>query len=401
MKEDGVASLNGIPIEKFLDREMYDHLAEVVPLQLMLALEKRFQRREPIFREAALFRECTATLWGPLPKTGWFSDLYEMPDAVARSRGAVPDMQSAFMVWVTSQLRATSATSNWLRPSEGLTYKLLATDLRGSVVGDMKLPMKAFYVELPPKLFFLEDPKTGYHEVRALTVVEGSLTEKTVATAKLRGDPTAGEVRVGPRLVIEAYGEPNDNSENPFDDAWMFKSYEIGDPAMDLDAVVERSTAHHKEYERQLNRGRLGDVKLDGFEMRDMLLKFILNLCVYLGSQGATIRHIHAEEIGKLTAGKKRKNLRKNVQERVHRLENDRVFAVGTEIEVSSEFKEIVRSGKEGHPLTYRTLVRGHYRNQAHGPQRALRVRKWIEPHIRGASLPTAVVGHTYTMGKR
>lgn len=37
-----------------------------------------------------------------------------------------------------------------------------------------------------------------------------------------------------------------------------------------------------------------------------------------------------------------------------------------------------------GHHLTKRFIVRGHWRNQAHGPNRSLRRPTWISPHIKG-----------------
>ena len=146
-----------------------------------------------------------------------------------------------------------------------------------------------------------------------------------------------------------------------------------------------------------MNRGRLGERLLDGLEVRNVLLKFVLNFCIYLGTERGTAKHIHKDEIERLHQGKKFKNLRAPVQEKIRRLQNDRVFEVGTEVKVDEELREIVRTeGTGGYRLTYRTLVRGHWRNQAHGPARALRTRKWIEPHVRGTELPTKVVGHTY-----
>lgn len=40
--------------------------------------------------------------------------------------------------------------------------------------------------------------------------------------------------------------------------------------------------------------------------------------------------------------------------------------------------------GSGGHPLEKRFVVRGHYRNQAHGAERALRKRIWIQPYWKG-----------------
>jgi hypothetical protein len=54
---------------------------------------------------------------------------------------------------------------------------------------------------------------------------------------------------------------------------------------------------------------------------------------------------------------------------------------------VRVDCREAVRSyitGKRSSLPTVRWLVRGHWRNQAHGPARSMRTLKWIEPHWKG-----------------
>lgn len=388
--------------------EEEDDPTAVVPVRGVVSTEKiqgmlkviyaKFGRKEPLFREAAAFREEVAHVWEGLPDYTWYSELVDDPGFRKLScleSGEAPDLQSVMMAWVCQKLRSISATSNWFRPTEALTYKLLATDLKGAVVGDLKMPMDAFYIELPPGVFYNEDPTTGWHEVRSLIVVKGRITERTIEVARKYGDLDANTVHVGDRLIIEAYAEPNHNSTSPFDDSWLFNIYQIEGAESSIDEVIERSGKN----EAALQRGKLGERIIDGLEIRSMLLKFALNLCVYLGSEKATVKHLHAEEIERLHKGKKFKNLRQNVQQKIRDLQNDKIFVVGTEVAVDLELKEMVRTeGTSGFKLAYRTLVRGHYRNQAHGPQRTLRTRKWIEPHVRGADLPTKTVGHTYDM---
>jgi len=370
---------------------------------------RAFKAKRPVFRMAADFREKASLNWSSGQDLDWFSELAEDPQfrAMLALHGRGSDMHSALVAWVTAKLRTISATSNWFAPSEGLTYKLLATELRGALVGDLKLPMKAFYVELPDNVFYLEDKKTGWHCVRSLVVALGCVTPRTLEIATRQGDTTAKVPELGERLMIEAYGEPNENSSNPFDDTWLFKTYLIGNKEEDVESAIERSVRglvrnaeSIADYERGMNRGRLGERVLDGLGIRNLLLRFVLNLCIYMGSEKATVKHAHAEEIDRLHNGKKYKNLRKPVQEKIQRLRDDRLFAVGTDVTVDAEMREIIRTeGTGGYKLTYRTLVRGHWRNQAHGPGRVLRTRKWIEPHVRGADLPTQVVGHSYKVG--
>lgn len=53
--------------------------------------------------------------------------------------------------------------------------------------------------------------------------------------------------------------------------------------------------------------------------------------------------------------------------------------------------KDYVRGMGKGHSPSVSTLVRGHWRQQAHGPKWSLHKTLWIEPHWRGPEGPLAV----------
>ena len=354
----------------------------------------------PVFRAAAKFREQTVSLLN-VPTVDWFSELIHDPvihqELKDSYTGNTVHVQTAFVVWLTQKLRAVSNTSSWFRVSEGLAYKLLATDLKGAVIGDLKLPLPAFYIEIPAGMFWLEDKQTGWHEVRMLGAVLGNITQKTMDLARAAGDYTADDMLIGERLVVEAYGEPNATSVSPFDDTWIFKSYNVTDKELDIHESLERISGPERDHEAHLNRGKIGNRIIDGWELRQVMIRFVLNLCIYLGSEKASVEHVHEAEIKRLHNGKKFKLLRKHIQEKIRALQHDLVFAVGSDVTISPEMKELVANDGTGvRTQAYRTLVRGHWRNQAHGPGRTLRTRRWIEPHVRGADLPTPVVGHNY-----
>lgn len=71
-----------------------------------------------------------------------------------------------------------------------------------------------------------------------------------------------------------------------------------------------------------------------------------------------------------------------------------KVYQLGRGVEVSQELREMAseialgrsKHAREGWKLRAQHLVRGHWRNQAHGPQRSMRKLIWIEPHTRGPS---------------
>jgi hypothetical protein len=366
--------------------------------RLLNEVQRRYERHLPIFREAASLREEIGFLAPDMRAPGWYSELLEdsrYKNAAAKKGVSIFDLHSTIMTWIVLKLREISDTSNWFRPTEALTYKLLATDLKGTVVADLHLPMNAFYIELPPGVLYIEDVSTGWHEVRVLTVVRGELTQRTLDVARANGDHTVDEAILGERILIECYAEPNENSRDPFDDSWLFMSYILHSPETSIEDAIEASD--RKSDALRMSRGRCGDRVMDVHGLRKFLMHFVLNLCIYLGSEKAKVGHIHAEEIKRLRGDKKWKHLRKNVQDRIQRMESDRIFDVGSDVAISSEIREHVRhSGAGSYTQTYRTVVRGHWRNQAHGPGRVQRTRKWIEPHVRGADLPTRTVGHNY-----
>ena len=65
----------------------------------------------------------------------------------------------------------------------------------------------------------------------------------------------------------------------------------------------------------------------------------------------------------------------------------ERIFEVGEPVRV--DCRESVRGyvlGQTQHLKALRFLVRGHWRNQAHGPAQSLRAMRWIEPYWKGDS---------------
>lgn len=306
------------------------------------------------------------------------------------------DLHSALMLWSSLKLTKNSTTGCWFSLSDALAHKLLATDVRGALVCDLTLPYEAFYIELPQGLLKALDKKTGWHEVRTLIVTKGCITETTIANGLARGEPVSG-IATGERLVIEWYGTPNQNSVDPFDDLWGFFSYRINDPMMTLDRALEIA-AEEQRGDLSVIKVIVGEHRIDGAEWRKMAISLVLNLCVWLGSDRAKPpQHIHEAEIERLRKHPHAK--RDHIKRKIRELQLDHVFAVGTEVTIEPELRAAVRSGEEGgETLKWRTLVRGHWRNQACGIGRRDRIRKWIEPHVRGAALPTATAGHSYTI---
>lgn len=120
--------------------------------------------------------------------------------------------------------------------------------------------------------------------------------------------------------------------------------------------------------------------------------QFVLNFCLFLETMPSSVRHKHQDTIDRLAKGPLAK--RNTTKERLARLRAEKVFDVGTEITVDPRIEEGLFRNGPGWKLCYRTLVRGHWRNQAHGEGRTQRKLRWIEPHVRGSEGP--VMTHRY-----
>lgn len=74
-------------------------------------------------------------------------------------------------------------------------------------------------------------------------------------------------------------------------------------------------------------------------------------------------------------------------------------WTIGRTIKIDPKLVAAVRSGSRevAFRLKHRHIVRGHYRNQAHGPARSLRTKKWIQPFWKGPEEGAALV-HTYKL---
>jgi hypothetical protein len=72
-------------------------------------------------------------------------------------------------------------------------------------------------------------------------------------------------------------------------------------------------------------------------------------------------------------------------------------WTIGRTIKIDPELVRTARGGAReiAFRIKSRFVVRGHYRDQAHGPKRALRTAKWISPHWKGPEEGARLV-HTY-----
>lgn len=108
---------------------------------------------------------------------------------------------------------------------------------------------------------------------------------------------------------------------------------------------------------------------------------------------GACIRMTNKEDVRKLThaASKKGSKLR------FSKIPQACDYVIGGEIQIDCvQHVRDVCAGREIRSHKVQWLVRGHYRNQAHGKNRESRRRQWIEPHWKGEEVaPILIRSHT------
>jgi hypothetical protein len=146
--------------------------------------------------------------------------------------------------------------------------------------------------------------------------------------------------------------------------------------------------------------GTIFGARADADAMCRAMQRLAVNLILYLQLPTADVHLENLEEIERLRVSKvpSSPSLRKAHKDRLRRAESARVWSVGSKIVVDKRLREAVAAGNvlANGCIRAPSLVRGHWRNQAHGPGHSLRRLTWIEPHVRGVDIGTVLSGNDY-----
>lgn len=270
---------------------------------------------------------------------------------------------------------------------DGLVEKLLNTDIDNVRPEDVHLPFPGIYVSFPvgEKLLLLRNRETGFHEVSLVGIAEGS---------------SGGERG----LFCTFWGEPQPGGRGTSDDHIYSFSFPL--PAeqgsASLSALLEKGDIRQQEQMREAglpllidkDMARFYDESFDFYDAVALMRRFVINFCLYLSSPNPDVEPTRG--------GQRRWGAPTGVEEPTKRRTKVRLSRR------TSKRKKKARAasyalwdvGRNVEKLRRRSsatdiLVRGHFRRQAYGPERALRKVIWIEPHIR---LPTGeeAPGHEY-----
>jgi len=295
-------------------------------------------------------------------------------------RAAMSMLPTAFML---HRLAHVADQPNIFCPSEGLAQMLSSTELRGVLGSDVRWPYHTFAVELPPD--FLSTERDGlFHPARSVLVAHCDSTASAFKHA-----------RRGPYMLMLIETEFKGTSASG--QSTLMLCVRVPLPADDA-PLSAKGLIESMDFDRHGPRALLQGREVEWKRAIVQVAQLILNLGLYLGSAQAEVRHLHAEQIARLTQGKSKKEVRKTVRERIERLQRERVFPVGSSVRIDPELREqLARTDATGGPLTYRTIVRGHWKRQVSGEGRSERKTIWIRPYVRGSEdLPQALIGHTY-----
>lgn len=248
--------------------------------------------------------------------------------------------------------------------NKDLAERLIETD-RGNIGCDaIRPPFPGFYVEMPPGSLEMLNGISGWHPVSLIGISEAE--------------------RGGSRVLCSTYyGEPLRNASSSLPahlDDTVQSIYQYMSPgAVPYEEMAEDEYA---TLAPTIPFVRWHGVEHSGELGIDLLWRIVENFCLYLSSPNADIQ----------PAGGGRETWEST-------LEHAEACRTSPHLKRRSDKRftlwDAGRNAKALRASPVDVVVRGHWRQQAHGPQWSLRKVIWVEPHIR---LPTGDVapGHDY-----
>jgi hypothetical protein len=166
------------------------------------------------------------------------------------------------------------------------------------------------------------------------------------------------------------------------------------DPSVNMPQLINESMRDLRKVEPNLQ--DVSDQNLESF------LNLCINSCLYLVSKDADIgdhmseRDRCREKIKDPEASKKEKHLARQAMQVAAQTPYRDVGRNIAQTRFSSSYNEGDGSKQSGHgKLTKKFMVRGHYRNQAHGPAMSLRRLIFVEPFEKGPDA-AELISRTY-----
>ena len=224
---------------------------------------------------------------------------------------------------------------------EHAAHLLARTDLPNAPVDALSLPFRSFYLRMPRGMYFLNN--TANNVPGDGVLVTSDRTEASLGRGR--------DLRI---LICpdtpKSIGLPMPAADGTF--------------TSDDDLVAAAA-----DLQRQLGEG---SSTADVTDQADPIASLVFGFLLYLMSEHPELQPVPAtSRTGATRSAKRKKRQRKSPPVAIIRVGRD----IGPRATAQAE----------GPPLTHLTWVRGHWRNQAHGPRHALRKFIWIQPNRRWA----------------
>ena len=358
-------------VVSYVAAEMLTHIADQRTLSMgeMSAVLERLVDREIVRRRHLPYAEIIQEI----ERSGFHRQLAMLTGSSGASSLSVTYAQAWHM------RRFQDSGERVYEVSPGLASRLVRTRLTGLTTDNLCdtaiLPYESIYIAIPPEAgLVVENIDSGTHPVEGMYVTRDSMLGI-------------------PAWRIMVIGSPKDG--NVYDDA-IFHFILPLPTGVALDVALDAE--HGRIMGRISNGGIFNEAEKKCIDLMPGFFRFAMNTVFYATSADARRRegwnHPHAARLIEQAAKHKKgthKGDRARAALKAAQLRSRTFLGDGLPVLTSAG-----SSGSHG-PLIVRTLVEGHWRNQAHGPRHSLRKLIFIEPFWRGPedapeSIPTHVL---------
>ena len=259
--------------------------------------------------------------------------------------------------------------------SPGLTEALIHTEFRDVPSDMLKLPHEVLSIE-PPRNVGLQIPdvQSGLHEVVNIFVL------------------TRGVRSVGQTWHVVLVGEDKGFSEEEerifaYNDA-LFHFHFRFDPELTVGQLIAKHVAEVSEWV-QATSGMTATGWTE--EHLERILRYVINTLLYVTLPDAELQLLYRDpEVEKLheklSRAPKGSHKREKLNGELRSKSKDRVTLLGSTVKLMRRAHDTApgAGGGDGTKLYVQHIRRGHWRNQAHGPEHSLRRLMWIKPMMVG-----------------
>ena len=267
--------------------------------------------------------------------------------------------------------------------SADFTAAMLLTDPRELDIASVRLPFRGILMIIPAgfaqgaeggdytKIHITEIPHTDISQISTANEIAAILRQQVPAVAQRILDDTARELDNQPKSLVSTKPDPDDTA------IYVYAT----DGTHVLDTLIERRGLTWDAFDALPDSVDSDRDK----EARQTLRQIVFGTLAYASSVERAIEAAVVVDRSKRSKGDSEPKAKR--------------WDVGRTIRIDPHLVRAARAGSReiALRLKYRHIVRGHYRNQAHGIRHRDRKQIWITPYWKGPVDGAALV-HTYVL---